>query len=172
MHLYVFFDTDCRQDLEKHGGFFEHVPNLMCSADCCECEEVEDANVDCEHRRKRVHWFWQHPVGTFIDYLRLSRPFADKVYAISQTSRGYDAQIILRRVLEHIWESNFILDGSKILSMVVENLLFLYSLNYLPMILKSMPRSIELTYRKGHYRHFFNTASNLSHEGPYSEHEF
>ena len=32
-YLYVFFDTECTQDLEKCYGSFEHVPNLMCSAD-------------------------------------------------------------------------------------------------------------------------------------------
>jgi len=32
-YLNVFFDTECTQDLEKCDGSFEHVPNLMCSAD-------------------------------------------------------------------------------------------------------------------------------------------
>ena len=35
--------------------------------------------------------YCQDPVGKFIDYLRLSRPFADKIYVISHNSRGYDA---------------------------------------------------------------------------------
>ena len=30
--LYVFFDTECTQDLEKRDGSFEHVPKIMCSA--------------------------------------------------------------------------------------------------------------------------------------------
>jgi len=32
----------------------------------------------------------QDPVGKFINYRRLSRPFADKIYVISHNSRGYD----------------------------------------------------------------------------------
>jgi hypothetical protein len=40
------------------------------------------------------------PVGKFVDYLRLSRPFADKIYVILHNSRGYDAQFLLRRFLE------------------------------------------------------------------------
>jgi hypothetical protein len=28
-YLYVFFDTECTQDLEKRDGSFEHVPNLI-----------------------------------------------------------------------------------------------------------------------------------------------
>ena len=43
------------------------------------------------------------------------------------------------------------MDGSKILSMVVKNLHFLDSLNYLPVIIKSMPESFDLLCKKGYY---------------------
>ena len=56
--------------------------------------------------------------------------------------------------------------------MVVENLHFLDSLNYLPMSLKSMPKSFDLTCKKGYYPHFFNTADNLDYVGSNSEHKF
>ena len=79
------------------------------------------------------------------DYLRLSRPFADKVYVISHTSRGYDAQFLLRRYLELRWEPKLIMDGSEILNMVVENLHFLDLLYYLSMSLKGMPKSFDLS---------------------------
>jgi hypothetical protein len=65
-----------------------------------------------------------------------------------------------------------IVDGCKILSMVVENFHFLDSLNFLPMSLKSMPKSFDLTCKKGYYPYFYNTASNLNYEGPYLEPEF
>jgi len=29
--MYVFFSTECTQDLEKCDGSFEHVPNLICA---------------------------------------------------------------------------------------------------------------------------------------------
>ena len=60
-------------------------------------------------------------------------------------------------------------DGSKILSMALENLQFLDSLNYLPVSLKSMLKSFDLTYKKGYYRHIFNTAKNLNYVGSYPE---
>jgi len=63
------------------------------------------------------------------------------------------------------------MDGSKILSMVVDKFHYLDSLNYLPMSLKSIPKSFDLTC-KGYYPHFFNTASNLNYVGPYPEPEF
>ena len=77
--LYVFFGTECTQDLEKRDGSFEHVPNLICAQQICsKCEAVDDLSVDCEQCGKRVHTFWQELVGKYIDYIRQSRPFADK----------------------------------------------------------------------------------------------
>jgi len=67
---------------------------------CSKCEAVEDLSADCEQRGKRTHVFWQDPIGEFIEYLRLSRPFADKIYVTSHNSRGYDAQFLLSRFLE------------------------------------------------------------------------
>jgi hypothetical protein len=65
----------------------EHVPNLICAQQMCsKCEAVDDVNVDCEQCGKRVHTFWQDPVGKCIDYLRMSRSFADKICYITQLS--------------------------------------------------------------------------------------
>jgi hypothetical protein len=85
---------------------------------------VKNVNVDCEQCGKRIHSFWQDPIGKFIDYLRMSRSFTDKIYVISHNSRGYDAQFLLRRILELIWEPKLIMDGSKIVSTEVEHLHF------------------------------------------------
>jgi len=110
--LYVFVDTECTQDLEKRDGSFEHVPNLICAQQMCsKCDAVEYVNDDCEQCGKRVHTYWQDSVEIFTDYLRLSRPFSDRIYVISHNSRGYETVF-----------SQKIMDGSKILSMVVENL--------------------------------------------------
>jgi len=168
--LYVSFDSECTQDLEKRDGSFVHVPNLICAQQMCsKCEALDDLSVDCEQCGKRIHTFWKDPAGKFIEYLLLSRLFADKVYAISHNSRGYDAQFLLRRFLELRWAPQLIIDGSKILSMVVENLHFLDSLNYLPMSLKSMPKSFDLTCKKGYYHHFLNTANNLDYVGSHPD---
>ena len=66
----------------------------------------------------------------------------------------------------------FIMDGTKILIMIVENLHFLRSLNYLAMSLNSMPKSFDLTCKKGYYPHFFNTANILDYVGPHTEPKF
>lgn len=101
-------------------------------------EAEDDLSVDCEQSVRA------RPRGQ-IYYFRLSRLFADKCYVC--TTRGYDAQF-LRRFLELRWDPQSIVNGSKILSMIVENLHFLDSLNYLPMGLKCMPKSLDLTFKK------------------------
>jgi len=50
---------------------------------CSKCVAVYDLSDDFQQCEKRVHKFRQDPVAKFIDYLRPSRPFADKVYVIS-----------------------------------------------------------------------------------------
>jgi len=122
---------------------------------------------------KRTHVFWaEDTVGKFIDYLRQSGPFADKIYVISHNSRGYDTQFLLRKFLELRRTPQLIMDGTKILSMIVENLHILNSLNFLPMSFKSMPKSLDLTCKKQYYSHFFNMANNLIYVGRYPEPKF
>ena len=75
----------------------------------------------------------------------------------------------MRSFLDLRWEPELIKDGTKILIMSVEHLKFLDSLNFLPMSLKSTPKSFDLTCKKGYYTHFFNTAGNLDYVGPYPE---
>jgi len=113
-----------------------------------------------------------NPVSYFIDYLRQSEPFADKVCVISHNLRGYEAQFLLTRFLQLRLFQQLKIGGSNILIMVVKNLHFLDSLNYLPMSLKSMPKSFNLKCKKGYYHHFFNTANNLDYVGSHSELKF
>ena len=126
-------------------------------------------NIDCEQCGKRVHVFWEDPIGKFIEYLWLSRPYADKIYVILHNSYGYDAEFLLRRFLELRWVLELIMDCTKIPSMRVENLISIDSLSFLSISLKSMPKSFNLTCKKGNYPYFFNKAKNLDYVGPYPE---
>jgi hypothetical protein len=89
--MYVFFDTECTQDLEKRDRSFEHVPNLICAQQMCsKCIAMTNMNVDCEQCGKGIHVFWEDLVGKFIHYLRLSRPFGTR-FLSSHNARGHDA---------------------------------------------------------------------------------
>ena len=110
---------------------------------CSKCEAVDDLSVDCKQCGKRTHVFsTEDPVEKFIDYQ--SRLFVDKIYVISHNSRGYDAQFLHRKFLVMRWTPQLIMDGTKILSMIVENLHFLILL-IVYLSLKSMPKSYDLT---------------------------
>jgi hypothetical protein len=148
--MYVFFDTECTLYLEKRDGYFEHVPNLICAQQMCsKCEAVDKLNINCEQCGQRVHVFLENPLGIFINYLRLSRPSSDKIYIISLNSRGYDSQFLVRRFLELRWVPQLIMIGTKILSMCVDHLIFVDSLNLLPMNLKCMPNHLTSHETKG-----------------------
>jgi hypothetical protein len=87
-YMYVFFDIESSQDLERNQGSFEHVPNLLWAQQMCsKCETNEDLNIDCEQCGNRIHVFWQDPIDKFIEYLRENRPHADKIYVIAHNAR-------------------------------------------------------------------------------------
>jgi len=117
--MYVFSDSECTLALEKHN------PNLICAQPMSsKCETVGDLNVTFEEIGKCTLVFWvQDPVGKFIEYLRQYRRFADGIYAITQLSWK---QFLLRNFLELRWTPQFIMDGTKILSTIVEKLHFLF----------------------------------------------
>jgi len=47
--LYVFFDTECTQDLENCDGPFKHVQKLICAQQIrSKCEAVDDLSVECD----------------------------------------------------------------------------------------------------------------------------
>ena len=71
---------------------------------CSKYEAVDGLIVDCKQCGERSHVFWEKdPVGKFVDYLRQSRCFPEKIYVISRNSRGNDAQFLLRNFMELRW---------------------------------------------------------------------
>ena len=64
------------------------------------------------------------------------------------------------------------MDGTKVLSLVFENLNFFDSLNFLPMSLKGMPKSFEITCKKRYYTQVYNTAEKFVYEGRYPKPKF
>jgi hypothetical protein len=75
-------------------------------------------------------------------------------------------QFLLRKFLELKWTPQLIIDDTKLLSIDVENLYLLDSLNFLPMSIKRLSKSFDVTCRKGYYPQFFNTADNLEYVSP------
>ena len=138
---------------------------------CCKCEAVDDLSVDCKQCWAYLRFWAKDPVGKFIDNLRQSRLFADKICVTSHDSRAYDAQFLLRKFLKLRWTPQMIMGGTKILGMVVENLHSLDSLNCLPMSLKCMPKSFGWncdSLPKGVHFHQFKKTNFWMHSMPAS----
>ena len=53
--------------------------------------------------------------------------------------------------------------------MRVQHIVFMDSLNFLPMALRDLPKAFGLPAQKGFYPHYFNTAANLTYVVEYPE---
>jgi len=58
---------------------------------CSNWEGVDDLNMDFEQSGNRAYLFCEDPIGKLIKFLSLYRTLADKIYAISHKSLGYNA---------------------------------------------------------------------------------
>jgi len=58
--------------------------------------------MDFEQRGNRVYLFWEDPIGKLIKFLSLSGTLADKIYAISRKSLGYNASFCYK----FFWNQN------------------------------------------------------------------
>ena len=84
-----------------------------------------------------------------------------------------DDTFILRWLLLHGVKCVPLMNGGNIISLRVNNILFMDSLNYLPMALPRMPKMFGLTeLKKGYLPHFFNTLSNQAFVGPLPDAHF
>jgi len=165
--LFVFYDFETTQDTKFSEDATEHVPILVCLQQFCSvCEKIEDIDTDCERCGRRRHSFFEDPVGDLLSYLTRPRPWCNKVVVIAHNAKAFDAHFILKRAIFLKWEPKLIMNGLKILSMQMEHLHFLDSVNYLPMPLRKLPEAFGLASSKSWYPHYFNTQANLDYVGP------
>jgi hypothetical protein len=68
--LYVFYDFETKQNRTYSDTAKEHVPNIVCVQQfCARCEEIEDCSIDCGRCGRRMHSFWNDPVGDPLTYV-------------------------------------------------------------------------------------------------------
>ena len=127
--LYVFYDFENSQDTKHSDTTNEHVPKLVCLQQfCSKCENMSDIRQDCIQCGKRIHTFWDDPVGDMLIYLCESRPWAEKIVVIAHNAKAFDLHIILNRAVLMKWQVELITNGLKIICMRVEHLVFLDSI--------------------------------------------
>ena len=85
---------------------------------------------------------------------------------IAHNSRSYDSYFLCGYFYKECLLPNMILNGAKIMSMELEaaEIKFRDSLNFLPMPLKTLPKTCGFTeLKKGYFLHFFNRKDMLVH---------
>jgi len=98
---------------------------------CTKWEAVDDLSVDCEQCGKRIHASSQDPVCKFLDYFG-SPNHSRTRFMLFHTTLVDTTQFLLKRFMELRLVPQMIMDCSNVLSVVVEKLHYLDSLNYLP----------------------------------------
>ena len=77
---------------------------------------------------------------------------------VAHNFKAYDSYFVLEAFYKEDRCPDQIVNGGKILSMTVDDLTFIDSINFLPMALSAFPKAFGLTeLRKGFFSHFFNT---------------
>jgi hypothetical protein len=120
--LYVFYDFETTQDTKRSDTSFEYVPNLVCVQQfCAVCEDNVDVEVDCPRCCKRMHSFLTDPVGDLISHTFKSRPWADRVVAITHNPKAFDLNFVLNRVVRmKLLPDLLITNGQMIMRLQVE----------------------------------------------------
>jgi len=166
--LYVFYDFDTTQNTKFSDKATLHVPNLVCVQQICSrCENVEDAERNCERCSVRKHSFWDDPVGDMLTYLCRPRPWVRKIVAIAHNAKAFDLHFILNRAVLLKWQPELIMKGIKIMCMKIQHLVFLDSVLFLPFpLLRKLPEAFGLSASKSCYPQYFNTEENLDYVSP------
>lgn len=143
---YLFFDIESRQEEGRH------IPNLLIVQDETGFEVVFKGD-DC--------------VEQFGSWL-LDGTHAGAI-VIPHNFRSYDGILLCEYFYKQCILPKLILNGAKIMSMDLEEaeIKFRDSLNFLPMPLKTLPKTFGLSeLKKGYFPHFFNRQENQSYVGP------
>ncbi|XP_067216278.1 uncharacterized protein [Linepithema humile] len=170
---FVFYDFETRQDETLRGtaNVKIHVPILCVAQQICEsCAEIEDMSVRCLWCGIREFTFRHDPVKEFVNFATRPTIYFKKIICIAHNAKSFDAQFILRYLVESgiSTEPRVILSGTKIIVLTVGNTKFIDSVNYMPMRLSKLPKAFGLanTLDKGVFPHLFNTLNNQFYVGP------
>ena len=175
--VFVFFDIETIVNDD-----FQHIPNALCSITTCEFCSFDPITKNFSSKFCHFCNFDQNKflgfdcLEKFVKYLfddlntrleirrknmKLKSPI--QINVISHYGKAFDIQFINNYCLQN----NFIIKnqlrrGTKILSMNIKHIKFLDSHNFLPMPLKSLPKSFGIdNLNKGYFAHKFNKPINF-----------
>ncbi|KAK5650120.1 hypothetical protein RI129_001149 [Pyrocoelia pectoralis] len=170
--LFIFYDLECTQDKKLSDTQSLHEPNLcVFNQRCEECINEPLENLICNNccARQQVLKFTD-VIGRFVNYILGVRQRFNNVIIMAHNSQAYDAQFVLNYILTKTkFKPELIMRFSKIISMTINNVRFIDSLNYLPMALAKLPKAFGLgdNFKKGFFPYLFNTTENQNYIGHY-----
>ncbi|XP_043268101.1 uncharacterized protein [Venturia canescens] len=170
--LFIFYDFETQQCTPVRGAESTrlHVPNLCVAQRVCAfCSSNNNISEPCVYCGQREFIFRYNPVGSLVNLAMQKVKGFSRTICIAHNAGGFDAQFILRYLIEEKKTQlpSLIMNGTKIISMRLEKLVFLDSLNYFHMPLSALPKAFGLTgpIAKGIFPHLFNKPENQNYVG-------
>ncbi|XP_031789562.1 probable DNA polymerase isoform X1 [Nasonia vitripennis] len=177
-NLFIFYDFETRQDsaYREHAQIKIHIPNLCVVQQVCDdCMDNENINILCHTYGVREHIFRDDSVRQLIGLTVREKTTFGQLICIAHNSRGFDAQFILREIVENTSiVPNVILNGQNIIMLQCGRTKFIDSLNYFHMKLSALTQTFSLppASKKGYFPHLFNTLENQNYVGALPEASF
>ena len=98
--LYVFYDFQPTKDTKRSDTSNEHVPNLVnLQKFYFQCENLWDIEQDFIQCDKRMHSFWDDPVGDMLSYMSEFLHWVGKIIVNAHNAKDFDHHFILNRAI-------------------------------------------------------------------------
>ena len=145
---------------------------MHCGSRCEICIKLDKPCVTCGNRE--IIFKGANTVDQFGNWLFSEQHKGATV--IAQNMKGYDVIFLLSHLICRDIAPQVILNGSKIMTMTVENKMNIKVIDcfiHLSMALSRLPGAFGLNeLKKGYFSHFFNTIENQNYVGPYPDKKY
>ncbi|XP_031342339.1 uncharacterized protein LOC116170237 [Photinus pyralis] len=166
--LFIFYDLETMQEEILEDGSLLHQPNLCVYMQCCDKCIDEKKLYFCQKCGFRQKVLTANVIATFMGYILTMRKKFKSIVVIAHNASGFDGQFILNYIITHTdLTPELIMRGTKLVTMLLDNVKFLDSLNYFQMALRKLPQVFGLTeLKKGYFPHLFNRTEHQNYVGP------
>ena len=153
--IFYDFETMLRPDNSHQANFC--VAHVVCGK-CMTLPMTEE----CDCRRHRQIFSGEDTIKKFVDWILREK----KAISLAHNARAFDLHLVLEQLhAQGIKPSNIIQTGCKVMKLKVGQVIFLDSLNFLPMALSKLPTAFGLQELcKGFFPHLYSTVEHQDHD--------
>ncbi|MDI9312736.1 MAG: DNA polymerase [Limnohabitans sp.] len=172
---------DIESALLNENNFYIHKPNLLISLTVCDlCSKLKTDyhSYFCKYCGNYENIFTSFDcVSNFGDYIfkklnPLIMQNKSMIYILAHNFKGYDGHFILQDIFKReFFNIETIMNGSKILCIKINNIIFFDSLSFFLQPLSSLPKSFgfENIVIKGYFPFYLNKDESLSYNGSFPD---